>query len=98
MPDAPVPQIDGLPMSFLQPGLWDRITGGPKMTPRQQQLFEMFETLDYTRRAPLLQGTRPGDVIPARKIQEAYDEQRRINLKQGGRLGSVRDTTESDIA
>jgi len=97
MPEAPVPQIDGLPMALLQPGVWDRITGGPAMTPRQKQLFEMFQTLDYTRRAQLLHGMQPGGVIKARDIEQVYDEQRRINLQRGGRIGALRDTTESDL-
>ena len=86
-------QIDGLPMTLLQPGLWDRITGGPIMTPRQKQLFEMFQDLKYSRKAQLLHGMRPDGVIKARDIEQLYDEQRR-----GGNLGSLRDTTESDLA
>jgi hypothetical protein len=97
MPESPVPQIDGLPMALLQPGLWDRITGGPNMTPRQKQLLEMYETLDFTRRASLLHGMRSSDTIPGRKIEEAYHEQRRINMQRGGRIGSLRDTTESNL-
>ena len=93
----PIPQIDGLPMVALQPTLSERLFGGPKLTPRQQQLLEMFQTLDFSRKAQLLHGMKPDGIIPGRAIEQLYDEQRRLNMKQGGRFGSLRDTTESDL-
>ena len=106
----PTPQIDGLPLRAIQPSVGDRLLGGVSLTPRQQQLLEMYNTLDATRKAQVLHGVAatPGValrgvdpktvIIPARQIEQLYDEQRRLNMKQGGRFGSLRDTTESDLA
>ena len=89
-------KIDGVPGSMLVPSVMDRMFGSAP-TPRQAELLRKIEALNFTRRAVLLQGTKPTDIIPARLIEQLYDEQIRENKQRGVTTGALADTTRSTL-
>ena len=88
--------IDGVPVVMIVPSIMDRMFGSAP-TPRQVELLRKIEALNFTRRSTLLHGIKPTDVVPARLIEQLYDEQMRENKQRGVTTGALSDTTRNTL-